>query len=46
MYIDPTAGSLMLQVMAAGVFALTASVRRVRESAKRLLLGLFRRKDR
>lgn len=46
MYIDPSAGSLMLQIMAAGVLTLTASVSRVRESAKRLLLGLFRRKDR
>jgi hypothetical protein len=41
MYIDPAAGSLILQVLAAGVLALTASVRSARESAKRLFRGLF-----
>jgi len=47
MYIDPTAGSLILQVLAAGAFALAASVKSARESAKRLFRGLFgRRKER
>jgi hypothetical protein len=47
MYIDPGTGSLILQVLAAGVLAVAASVRSARESAKRLLRGLFgRRKDR
>jgi hypothetical protein len=45
MYIDPAAGSLILQVLAAGVLAATASVKRTRESVKRLLRGLFGRKE-
>lgn len=44
MYIDPTSGSLMLQVLAAGVLAVGAGVRSVRESAMRLLRGLFGRR--
>ena len=43
MYIDPAAGSLILQVLAAGVLAVTASVKSARESAKRLLRSLFGR---
>lgn len=43
MYIDPATGSMVLQVLAAGVLALTASVRSWRESVKRLFLALFRR---
>lgn len=47
MYIDPAAGSLILQVVAAGILAVTAGVRSVRESVKRMIRGLFRRgKDR
>ena len=38
MYIDPTSGSLMLQVLAAGVLSAVAMVGRVRETAK----GWFR----
>lgn len=46
-YIDPTTGSLMLQVLAAGVLAVAAGVRSARESAMRLLRGLFgRRRER
>ena len=46
-YIDPTTGSLMLQVLAAGALAVAAGVRSARESAMRLLRGLFgRRRDR
>lgn len=42
MYIDPAAGSLVLQAFAAGVLALAASVRSTREAMRRLwqrLLG-------
>lgn len=46
MYIDPAAGSLILQVLAAGVLAVTASVKSARESVKRLFRGLFGRKGR
>ena len=46
-YIDPTTGSLMLQVLAAGVLAVAAGVRSARESAMRLHRGLFgRRRER
>jgi hypothetical protein len=34
MYIDPTTGSLVLQVLAAGVLSLLAMVSRVREAVK------------
>jgi hypothetical protein len=34
MYIDPTRGSLMLQVLAAGALSAVARVSRVREPAK------------
>ena len=46
MYIDPAAGSLILQVLVAGILALTASVRSAREWVVRVLRGLFgSRKD-
>ena len=46
MYIDPAAGSLILQVLIAGVLAATASVKSARDSVIRVLRGLFRsRKD-
>ena len=46
MYIDPAAGSLILQVLVAGVLAVTASVKSARASVIRLLRGLFgARKD-
>jgi hypothetical protein len=46
MYIDPAAGSIILQVLAAGALAGAASIKRIRESLKRFLLGRFgRRKD-
>jgi len=46
MYIDPGAGSLILQVLAAGALAVAASFKSARESAKRLFRGLFgRRKE-
>ena len=34
MYIDPTSGSLMLQVLAAGALSAVAMMSRVRETAK------------
>ncbi len=47
MYIDPAAGSMVLQVLIAGVLAAAATVRSVRDSIKRFLQGLLgRRKDR
>ena len=46
MYIDPAAGSMILQVLAAGILAVMASVKSARESAKRLFRGLLgRRKE-
>jgi hypothetical protein len=41
MYIDPAAGSLILQVLVAGVLAVTASVKSARASVIRALRGLF-----
>ena len=41
MYIDPAAGSLILQVVIAGVLAVTASVKSARDSVVRVLRGLF-----
>jgi hypothetical protein len=46
MYIDPTSGSLVLQVLAAGVLSAVAMMSRVRETAKtwfRSLLSYGRR---
>jgi hypothetical protein len=46
MYIDPAAGSLILQVLVAGILAITTTVRTVRESVKGFFRQLFqRRKD-
>ena len=46
MYIDPAAGSLILQVLIAGILAITTTVRTVRESVKGFFRQLFnRRKD-
>ena len=46
MYIDPAAGSLILQVLIAGILAVTATVKSVRDSVIRVLRGLFgSRKD-
>lgn len=44
MYIDPGAGSLVLQALAAGVFAALAGVRGARESVKRFVRTLLGRK--
>jgi hypothetical protein len=47
MYIDPAAGSMVLQVLIAGVLAAMATLKSVRDSVKRFIQGLFRRrKDR
>jgi len=43
MYIDPAAGSLILQLVAAGFFAALASIKRVRESVRRRFQTLFGR---
>jgi hypothetical protein len=40
MYIDPTAGSLILQVLFAGVLGVAASFRRVRDFVARQLRRL------
>lgn len=41
MYIDPTAGSLVLQFVAAGVLSLLAMFSRVREAAKSFFKSLL-----
>jgi len=41
MYIDPTAGSLVLQFIAAGVLSLLAMVSRVREAVKSFFRSLL-----
>lgn len=43
MYIDPAAGSLILQVFAAGAIAAAASVKSARERVGRFVRGLFGR---
>jgi hypothetical protein len=43
MYIDPATGSIVLQVLAAGILTVMASVRSWRESVKRVFLRLFGR---
>ena len=46
MYIDPAAGSLILQVIIAGLLAVITTVKSMRDSVMRVLRGLFgRRKD-
>jgi hypothetical protein len=41
MYIDPTAGSLLLQFIAAGVLSAVAMMSRVRESVKSLFKSIL-----
>jgi hypothetical protein len=41
MYIDPTAGSLVLQALAAGVLSVLAMVSRVREAVKSFFRSLL-----
>jgi hypothetical protein len=43
MYIDPAAGSLVLQAFAAGVLAVAASVRSTREAVKNFFQRLLGR---
>ena len=43
MYIDPTSGSLMLQVLAAGALSAVAMVSRVREMTKMWFRSLLSR---
>jgi len=45
MYIDPAAGSLILQVLVAGILAIATTVRTVRDSVKRFLHNLFSRRE-
>jgi len=40
-YIDPAAGSLILQVLVAGVLAVATTVKAARESVKRFFVNLF-----
>ena len=42
-YIDPAAGSLILQLVAAGFFAALASTRKVRDAARRLFRAVMGR---
>ena len=44
MYIDPAAGSLILQVFAAGVLAVAAGLKSVRESVRRFVMRLIGRR--
>lgn len=44
-YIDPLSGSVVLQVLAAGLMAATLSMRRFRDWAKELLRSVFRRRE-
>lgn len=46
MYIDPGAGSLILQVAAAFVLSVLATLGRVRAAARSLVSSLFRRRRR
>jgi hypothetical protein len=43
-YIDPLSGSIVLQVLAAGLMAATLSIRRLRDWLKGLLQSAFRRR--
>ena len=46
MYIDPAAGSLILQVVVAGALAVATTFKTARESVKRAFRGVFgARKD-
>ena len=44
MYIDPAAGSLILQVLVAGILAVTTTIKSARESVKRFVRGLLDRR--
>ena len=44
MYIDPAAGSLILQVLIAGILAITTTMRTVREAVKQFVRQLFSRR--
>jgi hypothetical protein len=44
MYIDPSAGSLAFQLVAAAVLSVTVTVGRVREAAKTFLKSLLPRR--
>jgi hypothetical protein len=46
MYIDPTTGSLVLQLLAAGVLSVVAMVSRVREAIKHFFSLLLPRRGR
>jgi hypothetical protein len=46
MYIDPTTGSLVLQVLAAGILSMVAMVSRVREAFKSFFRMLVPRRRR
>ncbi|HEX7337959.1 MAG TPA: hypothetical protein VF252_12200 [Gemmatimonadales bacterium] len=46
MYIDPTTGSLVLQLLAAGVLSVLAMAGRVREAVKSFFKHLVPRRDR
>ena len=46
MYIDPTTGSLVLQILAAGVLSLMAMATRVREAVKHFFKVLVPRRSR
>ncbi len=46
MYIDPTAGSLVLQALAAGVLSALAMFSRVREGVKSFFRSLIPRRGR
>jgi hypothetical protein len=46
MYIDPTAGSLVLQVLAAGVLSALAMIGRVRQAVKSFFRSLVPRRGR
>jgi hypothetical protein len=43
-YIDPAAGSLILQVLIAGLLAVSTMLKSVRASIKRFFQGLFGRR--
>jgi len=42
MYIDPATGSLVLQILAAGVLSVVAMLSRVREGVKSLFRSILR----
>jgi hypothetical protein len=46
MYIDPTAGSIVLQVFAAAALSAVAFTGRIREKVKSILKSILPRRDR